>query len=199
MIRIVAMECGLCRSGRRSARAEVRRRPGGNEFELAGTGRGGKPGPLGDQEPISCDAERGVMVEPTPVAAFKVSQAQFLFQLLVVPFDDPALFGHSGESFERGVASHRRQPVLSGFGFPPRPFDQQPLFRVWFGLPVVSMRRADSNCSKAGSQFPFRTFTPTDFPKGSTGQTHCQLLYCNGLMVRTTLQQPRRTSHLSSW
>jgi hypothetical protein len=89
---MVAMECGLCRSGRRSARAEVRRRPGDNEFESAGAGRGGKTGPLGYQEPISCDAERGVMVEPAPVAAFKMSQAQFLFQLLVVALDNPAVF-----------------------------------------------------------------------------------------------------------
>ena len=29
--------------------------------------------PLGHQEPISCNAERGVMVKPAPVAAFKVS------------------------------------------------------------------------------------------------------------------------------
>src|SRR4051794_22573222 len=164
---MLAMECGLCRSGRRSARAEVRRRPGGNEFELAGAGRGGKTGPLGHQEPIRCDAERGVMVEPAPVASFKVSQAQLLFQFLVVPLDNPAVFGHSDQSFERGVTSHRRQPVLSGFGFAPRPFDQQPLFSVWFGLPVVVMSRADANSGKARSQLPLRTFTPGNFPKSS--------------------------------
>ena len=94
----------LGRSGRtrRSARAEVRRRPGGNESKMTGAGRGGKTVPLGHQEPISCDAQRGVMVEPAPVAAFKVPQPQLLFQLLVVPFDDPAVFGHLDQSLERG-------------------------------------------------------------------------------------------------
>src|SRR5947199_141420 len=79
-----------------------------------------------------------------------------------------------------------------------RPFDQQPLFSVWFGLPVVAMSRADANSGKARSQLPLRTFTPGNFPKSSGGQTHCQLLYCNGLMVRTALQQPRPASCVSS-
>ena len=58
IMRSVAIECGLCRSGRtrRPARAEVRRRPGGNESKMTGAGRGGKTVPLGHQEPISCDA-----------------------------------------------------------------------------------------------------------------------------------------------
>src|SRR6266566_1930136 len=56
--RCVAIECGLCRSGRarRPAWPEVRRRPEGSESKMAGAGRGGKTVPLGHQEPISCDA-----------------------------------------------------------------------------------------------------------------------------------------------
>jgi len=42
-------------------------------------------------------------VEPAPVAAFKVPQPQLLFQLLVIPFDDPAVFGHLHQSFESGI------------------------------------------------------------------------------------------------
>ena len=73
-MRKVAMECGLWRSGlmRRSARAEVRRRPGGGESKTTGASGGKKTVPLGDQEPVSRDAKRGVMVEPAPVASFKV-------------------------------------------------------------------------------------------------------------------------------
>jgi hypothetical protein len=48
---------------------------------MTGSGRGGKTVPLGYQEPISCYAECGVMVEPAPVATFKVPQPQLLFQL----------------------------------------------------------------------------------------------------------------------
>ena len=85
---------------RRTARAEVRPWPGGNESKMAGAGRGGKTVPLGYQEPISCDAKRGVMVKPPPVAALKVSKPQLLFQLLIIPFDDPAVFGHLDQCFE---------------------------------------------------------------------------------------------------
>jgi hypothetical protein len=76
-MRSVAIEYGLCRSGRarRPAWTEVRRWPGGNESKMTGAGRGGKTVPLGYQEPISCDTERCVVVEPAPVTAFKVAQS----------------------------------------------------------------------------------------------------------------------------
>ena len=101
MILSVAIEFGLCLSGRmrRAARPEVRRWPERNESKMTGAGGGGKTVPLGYQEPISCDAKRGVMVKPPPVAALKVSQPQLLFQLLIIPFDDPTVFGHLDQSF----------------------------------------------------------------------------------------------------
>ena len=54
----VAIEFGLCRSGRawRPARPELRRRVAVDEAELSDAGRGGKTAPLAHQEPISCDA-----------------------------------------------------------------------------------------------------------------------------------------------
>ena len=61
---------------------------------MTGAGRGKKTVPLGHQEPISCDAQCGVMMESAPVATFEMPQAQFLFQLLIIPLDDPAVFGH---------------------------------------------------------------------------------------------------------
>jgi len=197
----VAIEFGLCRSGRtrRPARAEVRRRPRGNESKMTGAGRGGKTVPLDHQEPISCDAQRGVMVEPAPVAAFKVPQAQLLFQLLVIPFDDPAVFGHLDQIFELGVQRQRRNPVLRGFRFPSRPFDQQPLFRVWLRLPIIAMRRAYANGGKARSQLPVCSFTPSDFLEDAGGQLHRQLLHGDGSMVRSAMQEPRRPAHSSSW
>src|SRR5258708_35208974 len=108
------MECGLCRSARtrRPPRAELRRWSGGGESKISDAGRGGKTIPLGHQEPISCDAQCGVMMEPAPVAPLKVSQPQLLFQFLVIPFDDPAVFGHLDQSFERGVQSPSRDPIF---------------------------------------------------------------------------------------
>src|SRR5947209_10175214 len=118
------MEFGLCRSGRtwRSARTERRGGHWGSESEMTGAGRGGKTVPLGYQEPISCNTQGGVMVEPAPVTAFKVSQPQLLFQLLVIPFDDPTMFGHLHQSFERCSRRQRRQPVFCRFRLAARPF-----------------------------------------------------------------------------
>ena len=42
----------------------------------------GEPRPLGDQEGVSRDTQRGVMVEAPPAAPLIVPKAQFLFQLL---------------------------------------------------------------------------------------------------------------------
>src|SRR3977135_3022544 len=151
---MVAIEYGLCLSGRtrRAAWPEVRHWPGGNESKMTGAGRGGKTVPLGYQEPISCDAERGVMVEPAPVATFKVPQPQLLFQLLIIPFDNPAVFGHLDQSFELGSRRQRRYPIFGGFFLLSRPFDQQPFLRMWFCFLVVPMSRADSNGGKARLQ-----------------------------------------------
>jgi hypothetical protein len=60
---------------------------------LANTQRGGKKAPLGDEEPVSSYAERGVMMEASPASAFKVAQAEFLFQFFIVSFHDPAMLG----------------------------------------------------------------------------------------------------------
>src|SRR2546423_7839311 len=109
------------------------------------------------------------MVEPAPVATLRVSQSQFLLQLLIIPFDDPAVFGHLDQSFEVGSGRQRRYPIFDGFFLFSRPLDQQPFLLVWFRLLVVPVSRAYSNGGKARSQFPLANFTPSDFPKGSEG------------------------------
>src|SRR5258708_3917215 len=87
------------------------------------------------------------MVEPAPVATFKVPQPQLLFQLLVIPFDDPAVFGNLDQSLEFGSGRQRRYPVFGGFLLPSRPLDQQPFLLVWFCFLVVPMGRAYCNSS----------------------------------------------------
>jgi hypothetical protein len=60
--------------------------------------------------PTSCVAEAAIDAEDHPGAirrtdsetvaasAFNVAQPQVLFQFLIVPFDDPAVFGHFDQS-----------------------------------------------------------------------------------------------------
>src|ERR1700689_3687261 len=60
------------------------------------------------------------------------------------------------------------------------------------------MSRTYSNGGKTGSQLPVRAFTPSDFLEGRGGQIHRQLLHGDGWMVRGPLQEPWRSSSLSS-
>src|SRR5882762_1641586 len=103
------------------------------------------------------------MVEPTPIAAFKVAQPQLLFQFLIIPLDDPAVFGHLDQGLELGSGRQCRYPIFGGFFFPSRPLDQQPLLLVWFCPLVVPMSRTYSNGGKARLQFPLPSLTPSDF------------------------------------
>jgi hypothetical protein len=77
----------------RAARPEAGRQWGDGQSETAGGGRGGKMTRLGHQEAIGGDRESGVMMEAAPAAVFEVAQAQFLFQLLIIALDNPALPG----------------------------------------------------------------------------------------------------------
>jgi hypothetical protein len=95
-----------------------RRRGVGNlwERQVAGTAgrhqvlRGGNRLPLGDQESVGRDAQRGVMVEAAPPAAFEMSEPDLLLELLIIALDTPAHFGDVvelwGREPTRGVEQH---------------------------------------------------------------------------------------------
>ena len=93
------------------------------------------------------------MMKAAPTASFVVAQAEFLLQFLVIPFDDPAMFGQLHQFLQGSIGRQGGQPVFGGFGFPLRPFDQQPFFRMRFGSPVVAMRGTHPHGGKAGLQF----------------------------------------------
>ena len=157
---------------------------------MAGTGGGGKTVPLGYKEPISRDAQRGVMVESAPVATLKVPQPQLLFQLLIIPFDDPAVLGHLDQGLEFCSRRQRRDPILCGFSLVTWPFDQQPFLPVRFGFLVIPMSGAYANSRKAGLQFPVCALTPGDVLVSTGGQVHRQLLHRDGLVFAGALQEP---------
>src|SRR3954447_25883677 len=110
------------------------------------------------------------MMKATPVAPFKMPQPEFLLQFLVIPFDDPAVFGYLHQFFESDSRRQGRNPVLRRFRFAARPFDQQPLFRVWLRLLVIAMRGPDPDGGETGLQLPLRTFTPGDLPEAAVGK-----------------------------
>src|SRR5260370_30398175 len=103
-----------------------------------------------------------MMMKPAPASAFIVSQTQLLLQLLIVALDDPAVFRHLDQRFGLGFWRQRRYPIFAGFGFPPRPLDQQPFFRMRLRSFVVPSRTAHSHRGKTRSRLPLRPFAPTD-------------------------------------
>ena len=102
------------------------------------------------------------MVKPAPASAFVMTESEFLLEFLVIPFDDPALFGKGHHLLQLCTGRQSGKPVLRGFCFPLRPFNQQPLFRMWFGFPVITMCRADTQRSESGLEFVPRTLSPRD-------------------------------------
>src|SRR5215813_7675563 len=109
--------------------------------------RGGNRLPLGDQEAVGGDAQRGVMMEATPASAFEVAQPEFLLELLVVALDAPAQLRNVDQTFEGDVGRQGREPVLGRLLLAFGPFDQEPFLAVR----LVTMGGAHAQAGKAGS------------------------------------------------
>jgi hypothetical protein len=58
---------------------------------MAGASGGGKTAPFGYQEPISRNAEGGMVVKAAPTPSLVVAQSEFLLKFLVVALDDPTM------------------------------------------------------------------------------------------------------------
>ena len=89
------------------------------------------------------------MVKSAPASSFKMTQSKFLFQLFIIAFNKPAVFGKVDEVSQRQVCGKSGEPVFCGLTFAFRPFDQKPFLRMRLRAPVVAMCRARTNCSKA--------------------------------------------------
>lgn len=123
---------------------------------MSGVRGGGKPAPLRHQETIGSNTECGVMVKSAPAAAFKMSQPEFLFQFLIVAFDEPALFGQCDQIRQKEVFPQIGQPVRARFGLAARPFDQEPVLLAWLAELVVPVRDADAHTGETSSIPPKR-------------------------------------------
>jgi hypothetical protein len=67
---------------------------------------------LGDQEAVSRDAQRGVMMKAAPAAALVVVEPGFLFEFLIIALDASAHFGDIDEIAEFGF--RRKSQYLVG-------------------------------------------------------------------------------------
>jgi hypothetical protein len=57
------------------------------------------------------------MMKTTPTPSFVVPQTEFLLQFLVVPLDDPAMFGHVHRFHKSDISRQGGWPVFGWFGF----------------------------------------------------------------------------------
>ena len=92
------------------------------------------------------------MVEAAPAASFEVAQPQFLFQFLIIAFDDPALFCQPDQSAETDAFGQIGHPVFSRFVFATRPLNQEPFQFSRLVEFVIAMGSADAHRGKAGAQ-----------------------------------------------
>src|ERR1700753_2359036 len=142
--RIVAIELGMCRSGRNGGSpgsitfgyGKFREQPGATKS------RGGNYLPFGDQEPVGRDAQCGMMMKAWPSSPFKVAEANFLLEFLIIAFDAPAQFGGVDQIAERNIFWQGRQPIFGRRILSLGPFDQQPLLGRLLSLFVA---RCDVN------------------------------------------------------
>ena len=90
-------------------------------------------------------------MEAAPAAPLIVSEAEFLFQLLIVALDAPAQFGQIDQTIKghvRGGWPANTWRVVLALG----PFDQQPFLIPRLGPPIVAMGRPQPNPGKARGQ-----------------------------------------------
>ncbi len=138
------IESDTCRCARWAAARDVirgkrRNLADGEVFFGAGGFAGGNA--FGDKEPVGGNTQCRVMMKTSPTSPFIVTQPQFLFQVLVVPFDAPAHVRLGHQVVQRDVVRQRRQVVFERIGIARGPFDQQPLLGVQAGLAYVSPER----------------------------------------------------------
>jgi len=87
---------------------------------------GGNQTPLGDQESVSCDCERDVVVEAAPASTFIVAKTDLLFEFLIIPLNSPSQLGLADEVGELDTFRQGRESVFGRFDVALRPLDKEP-------------------------------------------------------------------------
>src|ERR1700720_877070 len=72
----------------------------------------GNPLPLGDQESVGRDAQRGVVMEAAPASSFEMSEPDLLFEFLIIALDTPTQFGEVHQLAEGDVFRQGRKPIF---------------------------------------------------------------------------------------
>lgn len=138
------------------------------------------------------------MVKSPLAAAFKMTKPEFLLQFLVVAFDDPSLFGQRHQVAQRDILPQIGHPVLGRFGFPVRPFDQEPFLFARLVELVVPVCSPDAHTGKTRAQGMPCALPPGDRLPGFCRQLQRQLL-SRDRSVLGIAAQPVRWSSTSAF
>src|ERR1700731_4161645 len=163
-LRIVAIELGMCRSGRIGGASGSVTVGNGRSRERRGEmwSRGGDGASFGDQKAVGGNTEGGMVVEAAPPAPFIITKPEFLLQLLIIAFDPPSQLCQIDQTIEGGIFGQSGKPIPGRLGFVFRPLDQEPLFSAQLAQQVVAMRRPHSPPGKARGE-PIRgSLAPSD-------------------------------------
>ena len=78
-----------------------------------------------------------------------MTEADLLFELMIVPLDAPSDLGLFDEVAERSILRQGREPVFDGFGLACRPLDEEPFLGPRRWAPVIPMCRPDADGGEA--------------------------------------------------
>ena len=115
-------------------------------------------------------------MKPPPATTFEVPQAEFLFELFIVAFDDPAVLGGANQIGKFRFGRQSGKPILGWFLVGLGPFDEQPLLRMWLGSPVIPVGRMNAESRKARSERPVGSLPPHHAFPSRGGKRHRHLL-----------------------
>jgi hypothetical protein len=103
--RIVAIEFGTWHSVRKGGASGSVTVGNGKFFEQRGgtRSRGGNRLPLGDQESVGGDAQRGMVMEAAPAPAFEMPESNLSLEFLVIALYPPTELGEINQFVERDV------------------------------------------------------------------------------------------------
>ena len=102
------------------------------------------------------------MVESPPASALKMTQADFLFEFLVVAFNAPPQLGRIYQLCKGNGRIKVGKPIFCGFRFSLGPLDQQPFFRRAITAPIITMPFAHPHGGKSRGEHLVGAFPPGD-------------------------------------
>ena len=123
------------------------------------------------------------MMKAAPAASFVMVEPKFLLEILIIPLNPPAQFGHVNQIDQGGRRRQGREPVLGRLLVARRPLDQQPLLRMRLGPPIVAMGRTHPHRGEAPAQVTSAARTPTHRLPGTRRQGDGEVLGADRLML----------------